>query len=62
MTAQELNVVGQSVPRRDGLGHVTGKTVYIDDISFPDTLYLKMVRSPIHHGIIRGIDFSELPR
>ena len=59
MTAQELNVVGQSVPRRDGLGHVTGKTVYIDDISFPDTLYLKMVRSPIHHGIIRGIDFSE---
>ena len=34
MTTQELNVVGQSVPRRDGLGHVTGKTVYIDDIGY----------------------------
>ena len=26
MTDQTLNVVGQSIPRRDGLGHVTGKT------------------------------------
>jgi CO/xanthine dehydrogenase Mo-binding subunit len=56
---QKFNVVGQSVPRRDGIGHVTGKTVYVDDISFPDMLYLKMVRSPIHHGRIKGIDFAE---
>lgn len=56
---KDLNVVGQSVPRRDGLGHVTGKTVYVDDISFPGMLHLKMVRSPIPHGKIRGIDFSE---
>ena len=27
-----LNVVGTSVPRRDGLGHVTGKTIYVDEI------------------------------
>lgn len=52
------HIVGQSVPRRDGVGHVTGKTVYVDDISFPDMLYLKMVRSPIHHGRIKSIDFS----
>ena len=56
---QIFHVVGQSVPRRDGIGHVTGKTVYVDDISFPDMLYLKMVRSPIHHGRIKGIDFTE---
>ncbi|MEO8289291.1 MAG: xanthine dehydrogenase family protein molybdopterin-binding subunit [Chloroflexota bacterium] len=56
---KELNVVGQSVPRRDGPGHVTGKTTYVDDISFPDMLHLKMVRSPIPHGIIKGIDLSE---
>lgn len=53
------NVVGTSVPRRDGLGHVTGKTVYIDDITFPDMLHLKVVRSPIPHGRLHGIDFSE---
>jgi CO/xanthine dehydrogenase Mo-binding subunit len=59
MTEKALNVVGQSVPRRDGMGHVTGKTLYIDDINFPDMLYLKMVRSPVPHARIKGIDFSE---
>ena len=55
---KKLNVVGQSVRRRDGVGHVTGKTVYVDDITFPDMLYLKMVRSPVHHAHIKGLDFS----
>jgi CO/xanthine dehydrogenase Mo-binding subunit len=59
MTEKILNVVGKSVPRRDGMGHVTGKTVYVDDIHFPDMLHLKMVRSPVPHAIIKGIDFSE---
>jgi CO/xanthine dehydrogenase Mo-binding subunit len=59
MTKQSFNVIGHSVYRRDGLGHVTGKTVYVDDIKFPDMLHLKMVRSPVHHARIKGIDFSE---
>jgi CO/xanthine dehydrogenase Mo-binding subunit len=59
MSDQTFNVVGQSVHRRDGLGHVTGKTVFVDDLQFPDMLHLKMVRSPVHHGRIKGIDFSE---
>jgi CO/xanthine dehydrogenase Mo-binding subunit len=58
MTEKTLNVVGQSVQRRDGLGHVTGKTVYVDDLHFPNMLHLKMVRSPVPHARIRGIDFS----
>ena len=59
MTETNLNVVGKSVLRRDGMGHVTGKTVYIDDLKFPDMLHLKMVRSPVPHALIKGIDFSE---
>lgn len=59
MTEEKLNVVGQSVLRRDGLGHVTGKTIFIDDINFPDILHLKMVRSPLPHALIKGIDFTE---
>jgi CO/xanthine dehydrogenase Mo-binding subunit len=59
MTEQKLNVVGQSIPRRDGMGHVKGETIFIDDIKFRDTLHLKMVRSPVPHARIRNIDFSE---
>lgn len=59
MTEQKLRVVGQSVPRRDGLGHVTGRTVFVDDVKFRDMLHLKMVRSPVPHARIEGIDFSE---
>ncbi len=59
MNADNLNAVGQSVQRRDGMGHVTGKTTYIDDIKFRDMLHLKMVRSPVPHAKINGIDFSE---
>jgi CO/xanthine dehydrogenase Mo-binding subunit len=59
MSEKSLNVVGKSVARRDGMGHVTGKTVYVNDISFPDMLYLKMVRSPVPHANILNVDFSE---
>lgn len=59
MTTQTMRVVGQSVARRDGMGHVTGKTIYIDDMKFPDMLYLKMVRSPVPHARLKGLDFSE---
>lgn len=59
MTEGKLNAVGQSIKRRDGLGHVTGKTVYVDDVKFRDMLHLKMVRSPVPHARIKGIDFSE---
>ena len=58
MSEQSLNVVGKSVPRRDGMGHVTGKTVFVNDIRFPDMIYLKMVRSPVPHAKILNVDFS----
>jgi CO/xanthine dehydrogenase Mo-binding subunit len=59
ISQENLRVVGQSVARRDARGHVTGRTVYVDDMTFPNMLYLKMVRSPHHHALIKGIDFSE---
>jgi CO/xanthine dehydrogenase Mo-binding subunit len=54
-----LREVGTSTPRRDAIGHVTGRTVYFEDNSFPGMLHLKMVRSQHHHARIRGIDFTE---
>lgn len=58
MAKEELKVVGKSVMRRDGLGHVTGKTIYVDDIKFPDMLHLKIVRSPVPHAKVNQVDFS----
>jgi CO/xanthine dehydrogenase Mo-binding subunit len=57
-----LHVVGDSVPRSDGVGHVTGRTQYTTDHSFPGMLHLKVVRSPVHHARIRGIDLRDAER
>ena len=61
MTA-ELHVVGESLERNDGIGHVTGRTQYSTDLTFPGLLHLKLVRSPLHHARIRGVDISEAER
>ena len=46
--AAELSVVGTSVQRADARGHVTGRTQFYEDVTFPNTLHLKMVRSSRH--------------
>jgi CO/xanthine dehydrogenase Mo-binding subunit len=50
--------VGKPVLRYDGIGHVTGRTTYVDDIQRPGMLYIKVLGSPVHKGIIRRLDFS----
>lgn len=57
-----LNVVGRSLPRSDGIGHVTGRTQFTTDHVFPGMLHLKIVRSPVHHARIRGVDLSVAER
>ncbi|HEX8940526.1 MAG TPA: molybdopterin cofactor-binding domain-containing protein [Candidatus Limnocylindrales bacterium] len=59
---EALHVVGHSVGRADGLGHVTGRTVFTGDRVFPGMLHLKVVRSPLHHARVRGVDLSEAER
>jgi len=54
----EFHVVGESLARNDGVSHVTGRTQYSADLSFPGMLHLKVVRSPLHHARIRGVDLS----
>jgi CO/xanthine dehydrogenase Mo-binding subunit len=62
MTAPRLHVVGTSVARSDGVAHVTGQTRFTADRTFPGMLHLKMVRSPLHHARLKGIDLSEAER
>ena len=55
----DLKELGQGLQRADVPGHVTGKTTYFADRTFPGMLYLKMVRSPHHHARIKNVDLSE---
>jgi CO/xanthine dehydrogenase Mo-binding subunit len=49
-----VKAVGARLPRYDGLGHVTGRTRYVDDVRIGRTLWVKALRSPHHHaGIVR---------
>ncbi len=57
--APNLHVVGRSLGRNDGIGHVTGRTIFTADQTFPGMLHLKVVRSPAHHALIHGVDISE---
>jgi len=61
MTA-DLHVVGESLERYDGVSHVTGRTQFSADLTFPGMLHLKVVRSPLHHARIRGVDLAEAER
>ncbi|MCA9405888.1 MAG: molybdopterin-dependent oxidoreductase [Candidatus Omnitrophica bacterium] len=54
-----VDPVGKSVPRIDGRGMVTGQTKYVFDVSFPNMLIGKMIRSPHPHAKIVSIDTSK---
>jgi CO/xanthine dehydrogenase Mo-binding subunit len=52
------NYLGKSIKRADGLDHVTGRTVFVDDLSYPGMLHVKVLTSPVHRGLLRGLDLS----
>lgn len=54
-----VSPVGKSVPRIDGRGIVTGQIKYTFDLSFPNMLIGKMIRSTVPHAKIISIDTSE---
>jgi len=56
---QYVDPVGKSVPRIEGKGIVTGQTKYVFDLSFPNMLIGKMLRSPHAHARIISIDTSK---
>lgn len=58
MLRNERSVLGQRLPRLDGLSKVNGKHVYASDVSLPGMLYGRVVRSKVPHGQLRAIDTS----
>jgi CO/xanthine dehydrogenase Mo-binding subunit len=51
-------IVGKSVPRKEGRDKVTGKSQYVDDMVLPNMLFGATVRSQIPRGRIRNITFA----
>jgi CO/xanthine dehydrogenase Mo-binding subunit len=50
-----MPAVGNSVPRKDGIGKATGHALYADDIVMPGMLHGRTIRSTIPHGRIRSV-------
>jgi CO/xanthine dehydrogenase Mo-binding subunit len=62
MSQDNNRSIGKSVPRKEGRKKVTGKALYVDDISFPEMIYGTTVRSAIARGRIKNISFEgDLP-
>jgi CO/xanthine dehydrogenase Mo-binding subunit len=51
-------IVGKSVPRKEGRDKVTGRSQYVDDMVLPNMLFGATVRSEIPRGRIRKITFG----
>jgi len=50
------STVGQRTPLIDGIEKVTGRARYTADLPLGEMLVGRILRSPIAHGLIRGID------
>jgi CO/xanthine dehydrogenase Mo-binding subunit len=57
-----VKAVGARLPRYDGIAHVTGRTVFVDDVRIPGTLWVKALRSPSHHAKITKLDTEPAER
>jgi len=55
---KNYSVIGKRLPRVDARDKVTGKALYTDDLSLPGMLCGKILRSPLPHAKIAGIDVS----
>ena len=54
-----VKAVGARLPRYDGIEHVTGRTVFVDDVQVPGALWVKALRSPVHSADITKLDTSK---
>ncbi len=57
-----MTVVGRRLPRIEDRVLLRGKGRFADDVSFPDQLHMRVVRSPAAFGRLRGIDPAEALR
>ncbi|MDQ2818591.1 MAG: molybdopterin-dependent oxidoreductase [Candidatus Eremiobacteraeota bacterium] len=57
-----FSVVGAALPRVDAFAKLTGDEKFADDISLPQMLYGKMLRSTVPHGRLKRVDCTKALR
>ncbi len=57
-THAKTRIVGNSVPRKEGVDKLLGRARYVDDIEREGMWYGATVRSSIPRGLIRSIEFD----
>src|SRR3990170_6462818 len=51
-----MSLIGQSVPRLDALGKVTGEALFPGDINMPEQAHMKILFAGRPHAVIRNLD------
>ncbi|MCY3924834.1 MAG: xanthine dehydrogenase family protein molybdopterin-binding subunit [bacterium] len=54
------SLIGESVLRLEDRPLLVGEGRFLADVSFPDELHLRVVRSDTAHGLLRGVDLGEV--
>ena len=57
-TPAEIGGIGHSVQRKEDARLIEGQGNFLDDIELPGTLHMAILRSPLAHARINGIDSS----
>ncbi|MEJ2167772.1 MAG: xanthine dehydrogenase family protein molybdopterin-binding subunit [Desulfobacterales bacterium] len=58
MEDQKYAAIGKISRRKDGYARVTGREIYSSDVSLPNMLYARVLRSPHPHANVVSIDCS----
>ena len=53
-------LIGESVLRLEDRPLLVGEGRFLGDVSFEDELHLRVVRSDVAHGVLRGVDLDEV--
>ena len=59
-SARGRSLIGESVLRLEDRPLLVGEGRFLADVSFPDELHLRVVRSDVAHGVLRGVDLREV--
>ena len=54
------SLIGESVLRLEDRPLLVGEGRFLADVSFPGELHLRVVRSDVAHGLLRGVDLGEV--
>ena len=59
MDDNKFHAIGRISPRKEGYARVTGRERYVSDLSLPNMLHARVLRSPYPHAKIVSIDTRE---